>query len=147
MANWDSLLTKVYVAPTIVTPFTWSLVGGIRGFDHTDGNEGETRQRVFGQAAAIVKAGSPNSEYSFDMLYDPTDTNGQVVLRAAKASQADVEIAIVNGATAGAEEGWHETVKVTEFTVSDEADGSFAEGSLSLIGDTAKTTFTGGKPV
>lgn len=145
MARWDSLDTKVYVATATSTPFTWNLIGSVVGFDHTAGNEGETRRRVFGQSAAIVKAGAATAEYSLDVLYDQQDTSGQVTLRTVKASQAEVALLVCNG-DSGAEEGWYELVKITEYTVADTADGDYAEGSFSAVGDTVRNEFTGGLP-
>jgi hypothetical protein len=100
----------------------------------THGSEDVTRTRVFGNPNAYIRAGDDTDEYSIDGLYNPDDTNGQNILRAAHDNNTTVFLAFAHDDTPGAEKGYVQECRITEYSESADADGEYVECSFSAEG-------------
>lgn len=123
---------------------TYALIEDLTSFDATHGSESETRTRVFGAANPYIRQGDDTDEYSLGGLYNPNDTDGQNILRTAHDNGTTVFIAILYDATGGAEQGYTQECRVTEYGESGEADGEYIECTFSAVGVGDRTTLGGG---
>lgn len=134
---------EVQVAASAAGPF--ALIDDLTSGSATHGTEGSARTRVFGRTTPYIRAGDDTDEYSLDGLYNPADTDGQNVLRDAKNNKTTVVIAVLHDATSGAEKGYTQECRVTEYGESADSDGEYVECSFTLeaVGERADVPNTG----
>jgi hypothetical protein len=125
---------------------TYTMINDLRSYDATHGSEGDARTRVFGKTDPYVRVGDDTDEYSFEGLYNPTDTNGQNILRNSKDTGSLVYIAVLHVPTVGAEEGYTQQVQVTEYAESADSDGEYVECSFSMTATGPRVALVGGLP-
>jgi hypothetical protein len=124
----DTGLVTVHVSAAENGPF--AMIQDVESYDATHGSEGETRRRVFGNEVAYIRTGELTDDYDLSGLYNPTDTGGQNVLRAARDNRGTVWLAIMHGPSTG----YKQQVAITEYGDNGSADGEWVECSFSASG-------------
>jgi hypothetical protein len=136
----DVELVTVHIAAATNGPF--ALIQDVESYDATHGSEGDTRRRVFGNATAYVRTGELTDEYDLSGLYNPNDTGGQNVLRAARDNRGMVWLAIMHGPATG----YKQQCNVTEYSDSGDAGGEWIECDFSLSGTGPRVAVTAALP-
>lgn len=113
---------------------SYTKVGSAFQVSDTEGIEGESKRRIFGTAAPIIRAGDDTKTGTIRVLYDPADTNGQAVLLAAKRAGTTVYLAKLWDATGGSEEGETFQARITEISEESDAEGDFVERTFTYDG-------------
>lgn len=130
MAVVDPSLTRVRVSST--SGGTYSIVGYVRSFDLTEGEENGGTTRYFG--GELVKPGDPTLEANMPILYDRADTTGQEIIRAAKRAQTTVWLQFCESGTATGAKCDQFEAAVTSVTKSSNADEDYVSGTLGFRG-------------
>lgn len=131
----DSIVKIAAPAVAPATP-TFAQIADTTGYSATHGSEGVTRTRVFGLATPYLLAGDLTDSYDIKGLYNPGDTGGQNVLRAARDNRTAVLLQILPDGVAG----YQQECRVTEYTDSGDADGDYVECSFTLESSGPRTT-------
>jgi hypothetical protein len=126
----DTSLTRVRVSTTLAG--TYTLVGYVRSFSLTEGEEGGGVTEYFG--GEIDKSGRPTLEATMPILYDRADTTGQEIIRAAKRSNTSVFLQFCPEGTTTGKKCEQFEAKVTEVGTSSNVDDDYVAGTLGLRG-------------
>lgn len=130
MAVIDANLTRVRVSTA--SGGVYNLVGFVRSFDLTEGEEGGGVTRYFG--GELDKSGDPTLTGSMPVLFDRADTSGQELLRTRKRSGQTVWLQFgPEGVGSGAKVEQFEA-RINEVTIGSAVDDDYVAGSFSFRG-------------
>ena len=141
MAVIDVSDARVYVSATGGAG-TYALIQDATNFNATHGGADVRETFVFDKSSPHVRTGDNTDEYSIQGLYNPADTNGQNVLRSARDNGTTVFLGIIHDNTSGAEEGYTQEVRVTQYSESGDRAGDYIEAGFEARGVGDKTTIT-----
>ena len=139
----ETKLSIVKIATAQAGPFT--TLEELRTADWTHAREGTVKRYVMGSTEARVKQGRKNHSYRIAGFLDLTTTGGQDILRDAYESGNSIWLQLLPDPSAGvgAQQGWTEEVKVTEYSGSWDREGEFVEFNASFEGTGTTTAVVG----
>lgn len=144
MAVVDVSDARVYVSET--GSGDWAPIQDATNWNATHGGADVRETFVFDKSSPHVRTGDNTDEYSVQGLYNPGDTNGQNILRTARDNKTTVFIAILHDNTSGAEEGYYQEIRVTQYSDSGDRAGDFVEAGFEGRGVGDKVDLTTGLP-
>lgn len=119
---------------------TYNLVGYVLSPEITEGTEGGAVVQYLG--GEINQAGNPTLSGTLDVVWDTADTNGQSILRSAKANGTAVWLEYLPAGTTSGSPYERFEATITQITRGSPADGDVVRGSFSFNG-TPSTRTTG----
>jgi hypothetical protein len=128
---FDPKDARVFVSATLAG--TYTLLGKVRSAEVTPGTENAVTTKYLG--GQVKRAGDPTIGGRVSVLYDPGDTTGQVICRAAWAGGTTIGIQFRPAGSTAGEKAFQFEATVTECPVSFDADAELVEGAFTFDGD------------